>query len=202
MDGKEILFASSNRHKVHEVRQILPAGYILIGLTDINWTIDIPEPFDTFEDNAKAKAFFVFDRTQINCFADDSGLEIDALDGRPGVLSARYAGHSRNDMDNIRKVLEELDNIKNRTARFHSAIAFVSDQNPVTVFKGVIEGKIAFKPAGDGGFGYDPIFIPHGFNQTFGELPETLKNRISHRAIAIKKFVDYLAVINSKSTAT
>ncbi len=189
---KEILFASNNVYKVNEVRQLLPDGYALIGLADINWTSDIPEPFNTYEDNAKAKAYYVYDRTGISCFADDSGLEIDALDGRPGVISARYAGNARSSHDNIDKVLAELGDIKNRNARFHSVIAYLSDQNQIKVFKGVVEGKIGYRPLGDGGFGYDPIFIPKGFDQTFGQLPESLKNKISHRAVAMMRFIEYL----------
>jgi XTP/dITP diphosphohydrolase len=189
---REILFASNNEHKVNEVRQLLPNGYELLSLIDISWALDIPEPFNTYEDNAKAKSCFVFDRTGISCFADDSGLEIDALEGRPGVLSARYAGSKRSSIDNMVKVLEELGDKNNRTARFHSSIAFISPQNEIYVFNGNIEGKIGHEPLGDGGFGYDPIFIPDGFDQTFGQLPESLKNRISHRAIAMRKFMEFL----------
>ncbi len=189
---KEILFASTNPHKVEEVRKLLPEKYILLGLRDINWTIEIPEPFHTYEDNAKAKAYFVYDRTGINCFADDSGLEIDALNGRPGIYSARYAGENRNSSDNIAKVLDELGNEVNRNARFHAALAFLSGQDQIYVFKGVVEGKIGYEPLGDEGFGYDPIFIPDGFDQTFGQLHERLKNKISHRAIAMQRFADYL----------
>ena len=188
----EILFASHNEHKIAEVRVLLPAGYSLLGLHDINWNVEIPEPFDTYEDNARAKAFFVFEKTGLSCFADDSGLEVDALDRRPGVYSARYSGPGRNSQDNIHKVLEELADNPARTARFYSVIAYVTSDNLVQHFTGIVEGKIDFSPKGNGGFGYDPIFIPNGFDQTFGELPESLKNRISHRAKAIEKFVEFL----------
>ncbi len=188
----EILFASSNLHKVEEIRKLLPASYSLIGLQDIKWTMDIPEPFHTFEENAKAKAYFVYDRTGISCFADDSGLEIDALDGKPGVLSARYAGDKRDSTDNICKVLDELGNSRNRKARFHASIAYLSGLNEIHVFNGIIEGSIGYEPIGESGFGYDPIFIPEGFNQTFGQLPAELKNKISHRAVAMRKFVKFL----------
>lgn len=194
---KEILFASNNQHKVDEVKELLPVGYSLLGLRDIQWTEDIPEPFDTYEDNAKAKAYYVFDRTGLSCFADDSGLEIDALDGRPGVYSARYAGASRNAMDNIEKVLEELADSNHRNARFHSVIAYMKGMDEIRIFRGHVEGKITFGPSGSGGFGYDPIFIPDGFDQTFGELPDKVKNMISHRAKAMQRFMEYLR--NTKS---
>lgn len=193
---KEILFASANEHKVNEVRKLLPAGYSLVSLNDIGWTMDIPEPFDTYEENAKAKACFVFDQTGINCFADDSGLEVDALQGRPGVFSARYAGEAKSSKDNIEKVLVELGDCENRKARFRAVIVFIHGERQIETFKGTVEGKINFKPAGTGGFGYDPVFIPEGFDETFGQLPESIKNKISHRAIAMQKFVDYLRGIN------
>jgi len=189
---KEILFASNNYHKVEEVRVLLPQGYSLLGLNDIQWTKDIPEPFDTYEDNAKAKAYFVFDRTGLSCFADDSGLEIEALDGRPGVFSARYAGADRNHADNIQKVLHELEGEANRKARFLSVIAYLNDDKELLVFKGKVEGTITHLPLGTGGFGYDPIFIPYGFDQTFGQLSERIKNRISHRYLAMRLFIAFL----------
>ncbi|HZV71753.1 MAG TPA: RdgB/HAM1 family non-canonical purine NTP pyrophosphatase [Saprospiraceae bacterium] len=194
---REILFASNNDHKVSEIRMILPEGYSLLGLRDINWTTDIPEPFDTYEDNAKAKAYFVFDRTGLNCFADDSGLEIDALDGRPGVFSARYGGIQRDSNDNMQKVLSEMKDASDRRARFHSVIAYLDEQKEMHVFKGTVEGNITYAPAGDGGFGYDPIFTPHGYDQTFGQLPDLIKNKISHRAIAMEKFISFLEMNRS-----
>ena len=177
---------------------LLPRGVSLLGLMDIQWSIEIPEPFDTYEDNAKAKAYFVFDRTGLSCFADDSGLEIDALDGRPGVFSARYAGAGRNHDDNIRLVLSELEGHDNRRARFHSVIAFLDQQKEIHVFTGTVEGTITHNPIGTGGFGYDPIFIPDGFTQTFGQLPDHLKNKISHRAKAMGKFVQFLELESFK----
>lgn len=189
---KEILFASSNEHKVNEVRKLLPERYSVLSLNDIHWTQDIPEPFETYVENAKAKAYFVFDRTGMSCFADDSGLEVDSLHGRPGVLSARYAGETKNSEDNIEKILAELGNNENRKARFQAVIVFIHDDGQIATFAGTVEGRINFKPVGSGGFGYDPIFIPEGFDETFGQLPESIKNKISHRAIAMQKFVDYL----------
>lgn len=190
--AKEILFASQNHDKVEEVRLLLPLGYSLLSLNDLKWTLDIPEPFDTYEANAKAKAYFVFDRTGLSCFADDSGLEIDALDGRPGVYSARYAGPARSHSENIRKVLSELEGIVNRSARFRAVIAYLNEAKEMIIFAGKVEGSMSHMPLGGGGFGYDPIFIPDGFDQTFGQLPDSVKNRISHRALAMKGFVEYL----------
>ena len=189
---KEFLFASQNENKIREVRLLLPDGYSVIGLNDIHWTSEIPEPFHTFEENARAKAMFVFERTGISCFADDSGLIVDALNGRPGVFSARYAGPGRSSMDNIRKLLEELGDNSDRRARFYAVIAYISSDSECKLFEGVVEGKIAFEVRGKRGFGYDPIFIPNGFDHTFGELPDILKNKISHRALAIQKFIQYL----------
>ena len=190
--GIEILFASHNVHKVDEIKKLLPAKFTVIGLHDIQFNEVIEEPYDTYEENAIAKASLIFKRTGIRCFADDSGLEVDALEGKPGVLSARYAGQTNNSEENIRKVLNELGDEKNRTASFQSVIAYISGDEHITVFKGKVEGKINYTPLGKGGFGYDPIFIPDGFEETFGQLPETIKNKISHRAKAMEKFVEYL----------
>ncbi|MEP6793944.1 MAG: RdgB/HAM1 family non-canonical purine NTP pyrophosphatase [Saprospiraceae bacterium] len=191
---REILFASHNSHKVDEIRFLLPDGYSLLGLRDINWTMEIPEPFETYEENAKAKAYFVFDRTGLNCFADDSGLEIDALDGRPGIFSARYGGSERDSNINMQKVLSELEDQSNRKARFLSVIAYLDESKEMHVFEGEVEGTIAHAPTGQGGFGYDPIFIPNGFDLTFGQLPDRLKNKISHRALAMEKFISFLEI--------
>jgi XTP/dITP diphosphohydrolase len=190
--GIEILFASHNIHKVGEIKKLLPPKYSLIGLHDIKFTEEIPEPFDSYEENSIAKATLIFQRTGIRCFADDSGMEVDALGGRPGVLSARFSGAANNSEDNIKKVLTELGDEKNRTARFQSVIAYISTGENINVFKGTVEGRISYTPLGKGGFGYDPIFIPEGFEETFGQLPEEIKNKISHRAKAMQKFIEYL----------
>ncbi len=193
MDKKNtLLFASSNTHKVEEVRQLLPSTYQLLGLPDIGWTTDIPEPFNTFVDNAKAKVSFVFQKSGYPCFADDSGLEVDALDGRPGVYSARYAGEQRNSIDNIAKVLEELESETLRSAKFIAVIAYQLNADEVYLFKGQVDGSITYYPSGKGGFGYDPVFIPAGFDRTFGELSSSVKNAISHRAMAMRKFLEFL----------
>ncbi|MEO6131028.1 MAG: RdgB/HAM1 family non-canonical purine NTP pyrophosphatase [Saprospiraceae bacterium] len=193
---KRILFASHNDHKVAEIRLMLPQGFSLLSLRDINWTTDIPEPFETYEENAIAKAQLLFNQTGLSCFADDSGLEVEALDGRPGVFSARYAGIERDSQNNIKKLLSELSDVPDRKASFHSVIAYVDDISGIHIFKGKVDGIITKKQFGNGGFGYDPVFIPEGFHQTFGELSELVKNRISHRAIAMKKLVSFLQFLN------
>ena len=190
---KQLLFASANRHKLEEIRQIIPAACMLLGLNDYSVDEEIPEPFDTFEANAAAKASYVYKKTGIPCFADDSGLVVDALDGRPGVLSARYAGEHKSSEENVRKLLSELTGIRDRTARFIAVIAYQENEKDVLLFKGTIEGTINYTPAGAGGFGYDPVFIPSGFDQTFAQLAPALKNQISHRAKAIKLFLQYLS---------
>ena len=190
---KQLLFASANRHKLEAIRQIIPAAYMLLGLNDYSVDEEIPEPFDTFEANAAAKASYVYKKTGIPCFADDSGLVVDALDGRPGVLSARYAGEHKSSEENVRKLLSELTGIRDRTARFIAVIAYQENEKDVLLFKGTIEGTINYTPAGAGGFGYDPVFIPSGFDQTFAHLAPALKNQISHRAKAIKLFLQYLS---------
>ena len=191
--SRPLLFASSNSHKLGEIRKMIPAGYLLSGLDDLQWNEEIPEPFDTFEANAKAKVSYVFERTGLPCFADDSGLEVDALDGRPGVRSARYAGEHRDSVDNLVKVLAELGKSNERSARFIAVIAYQVSAEEVVTFTGKIEGSIGLAPTGQGGFGYDPIFIPSGYDQSFGELPADLKNRISHRAMAMSRFLNFLS---------
>jgi XTP/dITP diphosphohydrolase len=188
----KLLFASSNAHKLDEIRFLLPHNYTLLGLADIQWATDIPEPFDTFEENAKAKASLLFQHTDIACFADDSGLMVDALEGRPGVWSARYAGEHKNSQDNLQKVLDELGENQNRNAKFISVIAYQFTPEEIFLFRGEVTGTIHTQPEGQGGFGYDPIFIPAGFDQTFGHLSPAIKNLISHRANAMRKFVGFL----------
>lgn len=189
---KQLLFASANQHKLKEIRQIIPADYILSGLTDYSIYEEIPEPFDTFEANAATKASYVFKKTGIPCFADDSGLVVDALDGRPGVLSARYAGEQKSSEENVQKVLTELSDNPTRTARFIAVIAYHQNETDVFLFRGSIEGTITYTPSGTGGFGYDPLFIPAGFDKTFAQLSPALKNQISHRAVAMRLFLNFL----------
>ena len=187
-----LLLASANQHKLEEYRQLLAPRYTVQGLRDYGIEADIPEPYDTFEENALAKTGYLFQRTGIPCFADDSGLEVDALDGRPGVLSARYAGEERNIGDNISKVLEELDGLLDRRGRFVAVIAYQWSETETHVFRGTVEGRIANAPSGTGGFGYDPVFIPAGFDLTFGQLSPSIKNMISHRAKALEQFLAFM----------
>ena len=191
-----LLFASSNAHKLHEIRALLPASIHIQGLHDIGWNSEIPEPFNTFEENAATKATWLFEKTGIPCFAEDSGLEVDSLDGRPGVFSARYAGGHGNAEANINKLLQELGDSTNRTARFVAVIAFPVSSEEVLFFKGTVDGSIAFAASGASGFGYDPVFIPRGFKHTFGELPASIKQAISHRRKALISFIEYLQASN------
>lgn len=170
---------------------ILGPEFHLESLSEIGCSEEIPEPWPTLEENALAKARFVCQRYGRNCFADDTGLEVDALDGRPGVQSARYAGPGKNSRDNMLKLLEELKNETRRKARFRAVIALIIDGEEM-LFEGIVNGVIAHQPRGEGGFGYDPIFIPEGYEQTFGQLPAELKNTMSHRFRAIEKLVGFL----------
>lgn len=190
--SRTLLFASNNAHKLKELRTLIPSSFSLIGLPDIHWTQDIPEPFDTFEENAAAKALFVHAKTGMNCFAEDSGLEVAALQGRPGVMSARYAGMHGNSAANMEKLLRELKGIEDRSARFVAVIAFKQQHEDVLFFRGSVEGSIAERASGTSGFGYDPVFVPAGFNQTFGELSPSIKLSISHRSKALSAFLAYL----------
>ena len=171
---------------------MLPSAIQIKGLRDIGWTDEIPEPFESFEENAAAKANLLFEQTGIPCFAEDSGLEVDALNGRPGVFSARYAGEHGNSEANINKLLSVLEGITNRSARFIAVIAFPTPSR-VIFFTGIVAGTIASGPRGAGGFGYDPVFIPNGFKDTFGELSPAVKQSISHRKKALTSFIDYLS---------
>ncbi len=189
---KSLLFASHNTHKVDEVRAMLQGRYEVLSLHDVGITEDIPEPYDTFQKNAQAKAAYIFRKTGIPAFADDSGLLADALGNQPGVLSARYAGPQKNSNDNMQKLLSALSGMDSRRARFITVIAFQVAEDQCHFFDGKVEGIISDSPRGHKGFGYDPIFIPLGFDQTFGELHENIKKAISHRAIAMAKFVSFL----------
>ncbi len=189
----DLIFATHNRHKVSEVQAMLPAGIHVRSLPDLGCDEDIPETADTLQGNALQKAQFVHERYHCNCFADDTGLEIDALDGRPGVYSARYAGEGCSFDDNVRKVLAELENVplKQRTARFRTVVALVLDGRTY-FFEGKVEGLMTLERHGVEGFGYDPIFLPEGYGQTFAEMDASEKNRISHRGRAMAKMVGFL----------
>ncbi len=189
----DLIFATHNRHKVSEVQAMLPAGIHVRSLSDLGCDEDIPETADTLQGNALQKAQFVHERYHCNCFADDTGLEIDALDGRPGVYSARYAGEGCSFDDNVRKVLAELENVplKQRTARFRTVVALVLDGRTY-FFEGKVEGLMTLERHGVEGFGYDPIFLPEGYGQTFAEMDASEKNRISHRGRAMAQMVGFL----------
>ena len=187
----KIVFATNNQNKLREINQIVGDEILIIGLNEIGCTEDIPEEEPTIEGNARAKSIYVYKNYKVDCFADDTGLEIEALDGRPGVYSARYAGEGCDFQDNMDKVLKELEGVENRKARFKTVISLLIDGKE-TQFEGVVEGEILEKESGVAGFGYDPIFKPLGYEQTFAEMPSELKNKISHRGLATKKLVDFL----------
>lgn len=170
---------------------MLSTGIELITLQQAGIIEEIPEPFNTLEQNALAKARYVNQITGKDCFADDTGLEVEALDGAPGVMSARFAGEAKNSIANMEKLLEVMQNETNRKARFRTIIALIYN-NKEYLFEGIVEGEITYAPRGSQGFGYDPVFIPSGYSQTFAQMPVDEKNLISHRKNAIRKLVDFL----------
>ena len=186
-----IVLATGNPHKVKEIREVLADQFIIKGLKEIGCTTDLPETSPTLEGNALQKARYVYQHYQVNCFAEDTGLEIEALGGEPGVYTARYAGPKRDPDDNMNLVLQKLLGVKARDARFRTVVALILDGKEYT-FEGIVNGTIALQKQGVGGFGYDPIFIPNDYEQTFAELPSTEKNKISHRGRAIRKLIDFL----------
>lgn len=188
-----IIFATNNAHKLVEVQALMPQGISIVGLSQMGIHDDIPEDGDTLEANALQKARYVYERTKRNCFADDTGLEVEALGNAPGVYSARYAGPQKSSADNIVKLLEELRGQANRRARFRTVIALIIDGRE-HLFEGIVRGQIIEHQQGTDGFGYDPIFMPEGYNQTFAEMPLDVKNDISHRGRAVQKLVEFLAV--------
>jgi XTP/dITP diphosphohydrolase len=189
----ELVFASGNAGKVSEIQQLMPSFVKLSGLKDINCHEEIPETKSTIEENASQKAFYVYENYQHDCFADDTGLEIEALNGRPGVMSARYAGEAKNPDDNMKKILAELNGIENRNACFKTVISLVIGGKE-KLFTGVVHGIILPEKKGNHGFGYDPIFQPAGYSKSFAEM-DAAENRISHRSIAVSKLVEYLQTL-------
>jgi XTP/dITP diphosphohydrolase len=187
----QIIFASSNEHKISEIRSILGNSFTLLSLSDINIKDDIPENEPHLEGNALAKARYVHNATGKDVFADDTGLEISALNGLPGVHSARFAGENKDSLANIEKVLSLLGEAVNRRARFRTVIALILE-NKEYIFEGIVTGTIINEKRGNGGFGYDPVFIPEGKNLTFAEMEPAEKNRISHRARAFEKLREFL----------
>lgn len=186
----KICFVTGNKNKLREVQKLL-FSYHLLSLDDINFTDEILETEDTIEGNALLKADHIYKKFEINCFSDDTGLFIDSLDGQPGVKSARFAGDSSNSEDNIRLVLEKLIGEENRDAIFRTVICLIIN-GEINYFHGEVNGVITKEKTGDKGFGYDPIFIPEGFNKTFSEFTLEEKNKLSHRAIAVSKLVKFL----------
>jgi XTP/dITP diphosphohydrolase len=188
----ELVFATKNINKSNELKEILfNKGYKVLDLNDIGFVGEIDETGTTIHDNAKIKAMFLYEMTQKPCLSEDTGLEVDELDGKPGVYSARYAGLQRSDTDNLNKLLVQMKHISDRSAQFRTVIALARNEN-VYYFEGIVRGKIAEVPRGHGGFGYDPVFIPEGYEETFGELTKEIKNKISHRARAVEKLIEFL----------
>lgn len=187
----KLVFATNNQHKLQELKHLLNSSIELLCLNDINCNDEIPENQETLEGNAAEKSFYIFNKYGLNCFADDTGLEIEALNGEPGVYSARYAGEEKSSENNMNLVLEKLDKIKNRKARFRTVISLVIDGHE-TQFEGVVDGHILKEKRGKTGFGYDPIFQPNESDFSFAEMPMEEKNKISHRGRAVQKLVMYL----------
>jgi XTP/dITP diphosphohydrolase len=188
---KELVFATNNLHKLKEISEIIGNEFRIIGLADIGCNDEIPEDAETLEGNAAFKAWYVYHNYGRDCFADDTGLEIDALEGRPGVKSARYAGEDCISEKNIRKVLAELEGQTDRKARFRTVISLIRSGIEVQ-FEGTVEGVILHDKRGKDGFGYDPVFLPNGYELSFAEMPLEEKNKISHRARAMRKLIDHL----------
>jgi len=188
----KIVFATNNKNKLREIREILGSDFEIVSLSEIGCHEDIPETGDTLEENALQKAQFVCDKYHIGCFADDTGLEVEALDGQPGVHSARYAEGTDHDSEaNMTKLLANLEDKSNRNARFRTIIVLLQPNAQPIYFEGRVDGKIATEKHGTEGFGYDPIFVPEGYDKSFAELGEDIKNKISHRARAVVKLSEY-----------
>jgi len=190
----QLVFASNNKNKIKEIQQMLPESITILSLEDIGCTEEIPETSDTIEGNAVLKANYVTEKYGYNCFADDTGLEVDALNGEPGVYSARYAGEQKNADDNMDKLLDALTDNTNRKANFKTVIA-LNINNTQKLFTGIVNGTIITKKIGNQGFGYDPIFKANGYSKTFAELTLEEKGNISHRGLAVKQLIDFLSKI-------
>lgn len=187
----KLIFATNNAHKVKEVQALLPDHWQIITLKEAGIFEEIPEPYDTFHENAAAKAQYIFQKTGIDCFAEDSGICVDALNGAPGVFSARYAGVPTDDEKNLQKLLDALQGAHHRNAHYHSSIALMLG-GQLYFFEGKCPGTIAEEKEGSGGFGYDPIFIPEGYSNTFGILDDTIKSSISHRKHSVAALAKFL----------
>lgn len=192
----KLVFATNNKHKLDEVRKITAQHNIeVVSLADIHCHDEIPETADTLEGNALQKAQYIQDKFGLDCFADDTGLEVEALDNAPGVYSARYAGPGHDSEANMQKLLQEMEGKTNRKARFRTVIALIIGDKQYC-FSGIVNGTITTEKKGENGFGYDPMFIPEGYEQTFAELGDFVKNKISHRAKAVEQLDHFLANLN------
>lgn len=189
--ARKLVFSTNNRNKLREVQQVLGDGFVLQVPADLGMTEDIPETGDTLEANASQKSHYVYERTGTDCFSDDTGLEVAVLGGEPGVRSARYAGEAKDPEANMELLLERLNGKRDRRARFRTVISLILDGKEHR-FEGTVNGTIATERQGAGGFGYDPVFIPEGYGQTFAEMDADTKNAISHRGQAVRKLVEYL----------
>ena len=196
-----LIFATNNQHKVDEIRAVLPAHFKILTLKEGGIDIDIPEPHNTLEDNAKEKAITIYHMTNTPCFSEDTGLEVEALDGEPGVRSARYAGEDKSFTANTDKLLRKLDGKENRKAQFKTVICLIIEGN-IDFFEGICEGQIITQPKGTEGFGYDPVFIPDGAEITFAEMSIEEKNQFSHRRKAVDKLVAFLNISNNQTAAS
>ena len=195
---RQILFATNNEHKLSEIRAILGSDFEVLSIADIDCHGELPETCDTLERNARQKARYIFDNYGIDCFADDTGLEVEALGGAPGVHTARYAYPDRNDTEaNTAKLLSELKGERNRNARFRTVIALINGKGE-HLFEGIVRGEITTEKRGTDGFGYDPVFAPYEIGKTFAEVGPEVKNNISHRARAVRKLCEYLKDANLK----
>jgi XTP/dITP diphosphohydrolase len=187
----QLVFATNNPHKLRELEEILKGEFSLLSLNDISCTDDIPETGDTLEANASQKSFYIWDRYRLDCFSDDSGLEVEILNNEPGVHSARYAGEGRNSEDNVTKLLSEMKGNENRKACFRCVISLIIGGKEF-LFDGRVDGEILTERKGEGGFGYDPVFCPVGYTASFAEMDADLKNGMSHRGRAVQKLVAFL----------
>lgn len=192
MMKKKLVFATNNAHKLEELRAILGGTIEILSLADINCHADIPETADTLEGNARQKSLFIYEYYGLDCFADDTGLEVECLNGAPGVYSARYAGDGHDSQANMEKLLGEMKDKTNRKARFRTVISLI-EKGEEHQFEGIVNGRIIEQKKGDAGFGYDPIFQPDGYDETFAELGNEIKNKISHRARAVASLCEYLS---------
>ena len=188
---RKLVFATNNAYKLEEVRAVLDNKIEIVSLNELGCYDDIPETADTLEGNALIKAEYVFNKFEMACIADDTGLEVEALNGEPGVYSARYGGEPHNAQKNMQKLLTNLKGIENRKARFRTVIV-LKDAERELYFEGTIHGHISETPSGAAGFGYDPVFVPDGYNKSFAELGPELKNKISHRALAVEELIRFL----------